>query len=120
MTPLMLVARVLIVLVLVGLTAAAAADLPRVTYDGRKYVELTRVAEALKTRVDGSAGSTRAHLRTPGHSVTFTRNWSEIIVDGGAVVLDSPIKVRNGVWLVPETFVSRVMPRLTAPPSASP
>ena len=116
----MLVARVLIVLVLVGLTAAAAADLPRVTHDGRKYVELTRVAESLKTRLDGSALSTRAHLRTPGHVVTFTRNWSEIVVDGGAVVLDAPVRVRRGVWLVPETFVSRVLPKLASPPAASP
>jgi N-acetylmuramoyl-L-alanine amidase len=116
----MLVARVLIVLVLVGLTAAAAADLPRVTHDGRKYVELTLVAESLKTRLDGSARSTRAHLRTPGHVVTFTRNWSEIMVDGNAVVLDAPVRVRRGVWLVPETFVSRVLPKLSSPPAASP
>src|SRR5688572_792280 len=116
----MLVARVLIVLVLVGLTAAAAADLPRVTHDGRKYVELTRVAESLKTRLGGSALSTRAHLRTPGHVVTFTRNWAEIMVDGGPVVLDAPVKVRRGVWLVPEAFVARVLPKLSSPAAASP
>lgn len=116
----MLVARVLIAFFLVGLTAAAAADLPRVTHDGRRYVELTRIAGQLKTRVDGSALSARAHLKTPGHVVTFTRNWAEIIVDGAPVVLDAPVKVKRGVWLVPETFVSRVMPKLTAPPAASP
>jgi N-acetylmuramoyl-L-alanine amidase len=116
----MFVARVLIVLVLVSVTAAAAAELPRVVHDGRKYVELARVAESLRTRLDGSARSTRAHLRTPGHLVTFTRNWSQIIVDGGPVVLDAPVKVRRGVWLVPEGFVSRVLPKLSSPPAASP
>ena len=100
---------------------AVAAELPRVTHEGRRYVELPRVAEALKTRLDGNATSTRAHLRTPGHVVTFTRNWAEIIVDGVAVVLDAPVRVSRGVWLVPETFIARVMPRLAprAPASAA-
>jgi N-acetylmuramoyl-L-alanine amidase len=116
----MLVARMLIALFLVGLTAAAAAELPRVTHDGRKYVELTRVADSLKTRLDATALSTRAHLRTGGHVVTFTRNWAEVIVDGSPVVLDAPVKVKRGVWLVPEAFLSRVVPKLTPTPAASP
>ncbi len=116
----MLVARVLIAFFLVGLTAAAAADLPRVTHDGRRYVELSRIAGQLKTRLDGSALSTRAHIKTPGHVVTFTRNWAEIVVDGTPVLLDAPVKVKRGVWLVPEAFVARVMPKLSAVPAASP
>ena len=96
-----------------------AAELPRVTHEGRKYVELARVAQALKTKLDATAASTRAHLRTTGHVVTFTRNWSQVIVDGNPLVLDAPVKVQHGVWLVPETFLSRVMPRLMMPSPAS-
>src|SRR5207247_5725830 len=58
--------------------------------------------------------SMRARLRFPGHVVTFTRNWSQILVNETPVVLDAPVRVRRGVWLVPESFVGRVLPRLTA------
>ena len=115
-----MLARALIAILIVIWATAEAAELPRVTHEGRRYVELARVAQTLKTRLDATAASTRAHLRTAGHVVTFTRNWSEIIVDGAPIVLDAPVKVKRGVWLVPETFLSRVMPRLTAAPAASP
>jgi N-acetylmuramoyl-L-alanine amidase len=47
-----------------------------------------------------------------------------VVVDGKPVVLDAPVRVKAGVWLVPEMFVARVLPRLAAgtpsPPAASP
>jgi N-acetylmuramoyl-L-alanine amidase len=64
--------------------------------------------------------------------VTFTRNWARILVDGAPIVLDAPVRVRKGVWLVPETFVDQVVPRISvaaadppapaapAPPPAAP
>ncbi len=66
--------------------------------------------------------SVRAYLRIPGHVVTFTRNWSQVVVDGKPVVLDAPVRVKAGIWLVPETFVSRVLPRMSqaASPAALP
>lgn len=99
------------------LVASSAAALPRLTFEGHAYVELDRVAASLRTVLDATPGSTRAYLRTPGHVVTFTRNWSQIIVDGAPMVLEAPVRVRGGVWLVPEMFVARVLPRLGALPA---
>lgn len=100
-------------LVLLLLCASTAgAGLPTVTHEGRAYVDLGRVAETLKTRLDTTPESAQARLRTGMHIVTFTKNWSRILVDGSPVVLDAPVVVRKGVWLVPETFVTQVLPRL--------
>jgi N-acetylmuramoyl-L-alanine amidase len=102
-------------------TPAAATDLPTVTHDGRPYVELTRVAASLGTKVDATPVSARAHLRPPGHVVTLTRNWSQVVVDGKPIMLDGPVRVKRGAWLVPETFVARIFPALApSPPAASP
>src|SRR5437762_14356614 len=81
-------------------------------HEGREYVELSRVAAALKTRLEATADSTHAQLRPAGHVITVTRNWSRILVDGVPVVLDAPARVRRGVWLVPDTFLARVQPRV--------
>ena len=81
--------------------AAAPAGLPTVTHEGRDYVELSRAADALKTRLEATPESAQALLRPNGHLITVTRNWSRIVVDGTAVALDAPVRVRDGVWLVP-------------------
>ncbi|PYN71962.1 MAG: hypothetical protein DMD97_25375 [Candidatus Rokuibacteriota bacterium] len=94
-------------------TAWVQAGMPTVTHDGRAYVELTRVAASLqKTKLDASAVSTRARLRTGDRVVTLTRNWAQVLVDGKPVLLDAPVRVKRGVWLVPESFVNRVVPAL--------
>ncbi|MGH7310704.1 MAG: N-acetylmuramoyl-L-alanine amidase family protein, partial [Candidatus Rokuibacteriota bacterium] len=87
-----------------------------------RYVELDRVASRMQTRLDATPSSVRAYLRVPGHVVTFTRNWAQVLVDGQPVVLDAPVRVKAGAWLVPETFVARVLPRMTqaGPPAALP
>jgi N-acetylmuramoyl-L-alanine amidase len=100
-------------------TAIQGAALPTVVHEGVSYVELDRVAVSLSTRLDATPGSINAYLRIPGHVVTFTRNWSYVLVDGTPLVLDAPVRVKAGVWLVPETFMVRVMPGLQ-PPAARP
>src|SRR5881296_4713115 len=116
-------AGVLIVLVLAS-TGWAVPPLPIVTHDGRPYVELTRVAASIQTKgtppaqVVATPASTRAQLRAGGKVVTLTRNWSQVLVNGKPVVLDAPVRVRGGVWLVPESFVGRVVPALVAATSA--
>jgi N-acetylmuramoyl-L-alanine amidase len=90
----------------------AGAGLPTVTHEGRSYVELARVAEALKSHLEATADSTQARLRTTTQVITLTRNWARILVDGTAMVLDAPVVVRKGVWLVPETFMAQIVPRL--------
>ena len=102
-------------LLLIPAGRAAGATLPTVTHQGRPYVELRRLADSLnRAGLEARPSSTRARLRFPGHVVTFTRNWAQILVNDTPVVLDAPVRVRRGVWLVPESFVGRVLPRLTA------
>src|SRR3989304_6175694 len=100
---------------------ARGAGLPTVSHEGRAYVELKRVAASLKSgTLEAGAGGTRARLRTPGHVVTFPRNWSQILVDNRPLVLDAPVRVKQGVWLVPESFVGRVLPKLAGGPPVRP
>src|SRR6059036_2322544 len=103
-----------LIALLLSSTSWAGAGLPTVIHDGRTYVELTRVAASLQTKLDATPASTRAHLRTSAQVVTLTRNWAQVLVNGKPVMLDAPVLVRRGVWLVPESFVGRVVPTLVA------
>jgi N-acetylmuramoyl-L-alanine amidase len=100
------------VVLLVLCAGTAGASLPTISHEGRSYVELSRVAESLKSRLEATAESTQARLRTATQVITFTRNWARILVDGAPMVLDAPVVVRKGVWLVPETFMAQVVPKL--------
>ena len=104
--------RLLPGLILLLWAGSALAGPPTVMHEGREYVELSRVAAALKTRLEATADSTQAQLRPAGHVITVTRNWSRILVDGAPVVLDAPVRVRRGVWLVPDSFLAQVQPRV--------
>ncbi|MBI4637608.1 MAG: N-acetylmuramoyl-L-alanine amidase [Candidatus Rokubacteria bacterium] len=104
--------RALVPALLLLASAGAAADLPTVTHEGRAYVELDRIAASLQGALDAQADSARAQLRTDGHVVTVTRNWKQVLVDGKPEVLDAPVRVRDGAWLVPESFLKQVLPKL--------
>src|SRR5215813_8734533 len=112
-------AGVLIVLV-VASTGWAVPPLPSVNHDGRPYVELTRVAASMQAKgkppakVVATPASTRAQLRAGNKVVTLTRNWAQVLVNGKPVVLDAPVRVKQGVWLVPQSFMGRVVPTLVA------
>jgi N-acetylmuramoyl-L-alanine amidase len=107
-------AAVVVVLLLISV-GEADAGLPRVTHDGRPYVELERIAAALDgAALEATPARTRARLRVAGHVITFTRNWARILVNDSPLVLDAPVRVKRGMWLVPESFVGRVLPRLAA------
>jgi N-acetylmuramoyl-L-alanine amidase len=118
-----LVAGLLLVLLAAG---TATGGLPTVNYDGLTYVELSKVADSLQSQLEAPAEGQQARLRTGSHVVTLTRNWARVLVDGTPVSLDNPVRVRKGVWLVPESFVDQVVPKLTAvaaappPPAAAP
>src|SRR5213080_5021415 len=120
-----LLAGTLIVLLLAS-TGWAVPPLPTVTHDGRSYVEVTRLAASIQTKgsspakVVATPASTRAQLRAGGKVVTLTRNWAQVLVDGKPVLLDAPVRVRQGVCLVPESFVGRVVPTLIAATAAGP
>src|SRR2546422_3878654 len=103
-----------LIALLLSSTSWAGTGLPTVIHDGRTYVELTRVAASLQTKLDAPPASTRARLRTRDKVVTLTRNWAQVLVNGKPVMLHAPVLVRRGVWLVPESFVGRVVPTLVA------
>jgi len=112
--------RVVVLLtVLVLLAGLAVADVPTVVHDGQPYVDLVRLAADLKAKAEAAGGAINAELRSGGHVVRFTRNWAQIIVDGAPVVLDAPVRVKDGRWLIPKGFVTLVVPRITPVPAAS-
>jgi N-acetylmuramoyl-L-alanine amidase len=106
--------RLLLALALLSLppTAAAAPPIPIIPLEGHDYVELARVAQALRTRLDATAESAEARLRSSGRVITLTRNWSRILIDGTPVVLGAPVRVRQGKWLVPESFLTVILPHV--------
>jgi N-acetylmuramoyl-L-alanine amidase len=110
------VALVLAVSSTVGWTAAFPR-LPTVLHEGQAYIELDRIAAALRVKTETSAGGVRAHLRPRGHTVTLTRNWARVLVDDKPLVLEAPVRVRLGVWLVPDSFVEQVLPKLGVTPA---
>lgn len=113
--------RARLVAVVVLLFASTAwAGLPTVSYNGQEYVELSRVASLLKARLEASADSAQARLVSQGRIITFTRNWTRITVNGSPIILDSPVRVRKGVWLVPASFVEQVRPRVVTASSVAP
>ncbi|HYE92886.1 MAG TPA: N-acetylmuramoyl-L-alanine amidase [Terriglobales bacterium] len=115
----MKVPRLLLLLVLLPVFVGfAAADVPTVLHDRLPYVDLARLAAELKARSDARPGAINAELRTGGRVVRFTRNWAQILVDGTPVVLDAPVRVKDGRWIVPRSFVTDVLPRLTATAAA--
>jgi N-acetylmuramoyl-L-alanine amidase len=116
----------LLTVVLVLIASAAWAGLPTISRDGHDYVELARVAALVKGRLEARPEGTRARLTAQGRVITLTRNWARITVSGSAVILEAPVRVRKGVWLVPESFLAhvrpgpRAVPVGTAAPSAAP
>jgi N-acetylmuramoyl-L-alanine amidase len=110
---------VLVVLVVLVAPAASRADVPAFVHEGRPYVELARVAGSVNSRLEATPESTQAFLRTPGHVVTFTRNWARVTVDGTPVILDGPVRVdKDGRWIAPRSLMTHVLPRVL-PVSAS-
>src|SRR5438132_1217344 len=113
-----------LIVLLLASAGWAVPPLPTVTHDGRSYIELTRLAASIQAKgsspakVVATPASTRAQLRAGSQAVTLTRNWSQVLVNGKPVLLDAPVRVRGGVWLVPESFVGRVVPALVAATSA--
>jgi N-acetylmuramoyl-L-alanine amidase len=106
------------------LVSFAGADVPTIVVDGQPYVDLNRLAASLKAKADAKADDVFAELKSGTHVVRFTRNWARILVDGTPLVLDAPVRVKDGRWIVPKSFVTEVLPRFTpnataAAPTAS-
>src|SRR5207244_11188299 len=61
-----------------------------------------------------------SRLRSPRHVVTLSRNSAQILAHGRRVLRDGPVRIKTVLWLVPESFVSAILRRLTPSPSALP
>ena len=108
-------AKILLSLAVVALlVSVAVADVPTFLYDGQTYVDLARLAADLKAKTAMKPDSVYADMRIGTHTVRFTRNWGRIMVDGSPLVLDAPARVKDGRWIVPKSFVTDVLPRLTS------
>ncbi|MEX2148402.1 MAG: N-acetylmuramoyl-L-alanine amidase [Candidatus Rokuibacteriota bacterium] len=113
--------RLLVVLVTLIAARVCGAEVPTFVHEGRAYVELSRVAESVDSRLEGTADSPQAFLRTPGHVVTVTRNWARVTVNGTPIVLDAPVRVdKDGRWIAPRTFLTDVLPRIVPAAAAAP
>ena len=111
---------VLLVVVLI-IPRTSSADVPTFLHEGRAYVELSRVAESVQSRLEVTPERTQALLRTPGHVVTFTRNWARVSIDSTPIVLDAPVRVdKDGRWIAPAKFVTDVLPRIAPASVAAP
>src|SRR5438309_7042740 len=98
----------------VGLSplVAAGAGIPLITHDGRPYVPLDRVAAALRARPDWTSASARAQLVLGRQRVVVTRDRARVQVNGTTLRLSAPAVVTPGGWLVPEEFLSKVVPKI--------
>src|SRR5712691_4127438 len=92
--------------------AARAAEVPLLKHQGRRYVALDRVAVALKAKAEWTSESVRARLTLGRQLVVVTRNWPRVLVNGKPLVLSAPAVVTGGQWLVPEEFLSKVVPKI--------
>jgi N-acetylmuramoyl-L-alanine amidase len=112
-----LVASVLLVLT-VGLPLApalAAATAPPVNRS-RAYINLERIAAALKAKIERTRDGLRALLKLPrDESVLVTRNNLLVLINGKAVALSAPVIVAAGEWLVPDDFLGHVLARVSPP-----
>lgn len=109
---------VLLILVLFASTASAAS--PTVSHRGRVYVELPKIAAALQARLEAAPNGAQARLVTRGRVITFTRDRSRIAVNGFPMTIEAPVRVRRGVWLVPESFAEQLLPTAVAASPAAP
>jgi N-acetylmuramoyl-L-alanine amidase len=80
--------------------------------DGAAYVSLDRLARLLKIKPTWTAQSATAGFSVQAKTVRLTRNRAQVLVQGKPVPLAVPPRVLSGGWVVPEEFLTRVLPKL--------
>jgi N-acetylmuramoyl-L-alanine amidase len=93
-------------------SGARAAQVPLLTHQGRAYVALDSVAGQLDGQAKLTTGRERARLSVGKRVVVLTRGSNRVVVNGRTATLGSPAVVRSGKWLVPEEFLTKVLPRV--------
>ncbi len=82
--------------------------------DGAAYVPLDRLARLLKIKPTWTTTSVTASFSVHAKTVRLTRNRAQVLVQGKPVPLSAPPRVLSGGWVVPEEFLTRVLPKLYA------
>jgi len=82
------------------------------TEDGAAYVSLDQLARLLGVTPRWSARSTTATFRVGKQTVQLTRDQPRVLVQGKPVSLSAPPRVLKSGWVVPEEFLTRLLPRI--------
>ncbi|MBI3028093.1 MAG: N-acetylmuramoyl-L-alanine amidase [Candidatus Rokubacteria bacterium] len=80
--------------------------------DGVSYVSLERLARLLQCKGTWSGRSWTATLQVGAKRVNLTRDRSQVLVGGKPLALRAPPRILSGGWVVPEEFLTRVLPKL--------
>jgi len=85
-----------------------------VSDDGAAYVSLDRLAGLLKVKPTWTAKTSTASFSVQGKTVRLARDRVQVLVQGNPLTLATPPRVLSGGWVVPEEFLTLVLPRLYA------
>ena len=80
--------------------------------DGVSYVSPDRLARLLRLKGTWSEKSGTATLKVDSKTVSLTRDRAQVLVVGKLLTLGTPPRVLSGGWVVPEEFLTRVLPKL--------
>ncbi len=98
-----------------GRQGALRGQLPViVSEDGAAYVSLDQLARLLKVKPTWTSKSSVASFKVDGKTVRLTRDRTQLLVQGKPVTLATPPRILSGGWVVPEEFLTRVLPKLYA------
>ena len=84
-----------------------------VAEDGKGYVSLNRLARFLDVKPTWTDKSTKATFKIGSRTAQLTKDRAQVLVQGKSVRLSAPVRVLSGGWVVPEDFLSKVLPQLS-------
>ena len=89
----------------------ARGPLPAVfTRDGVTYVSLDHLAQLLDVKPRWGPNSSRAIFKVGKETVRLTRDQRQVLVQGKPVQLPAPPRVLKSGWVVPEAFLTKLLP----------
>ena len=80
--------------------------------DGAGYVSLDQLARLLKVKPTWTNKSVTATLTVERKTVRLTRDRAQVLVQGKPMTLATPPRILSGGWVVPEEFLTRILPKL--------
>ena len=83
-----------------------------VTEDGAAYVSLDRLAHLLNVKPRWGPKTSQALFKVGKQVVQLTKDRSQVLVQGKPVQLLAPPRVLESGWVVPEEFLTKLLPRI--------